>query len=581
MKTFIRLLSYLKFEWKHLLIGTTLLICSTGLTIYTPIIASNIIDYVSLQVGQSLSINMMFIVNQFAIYIILTLLSSIMGYIAYLLLARSANKISKIFRDQAHEHMQNLPVSYFDDIPAGKISARIVNDTEVLRENFFNNFLTQIIINLLMIIGVYSGMLIVSPLIAFWLIILLPLIVVWQIIYTRQIQPINKEWREAVSEINSKIAEIVQGVSIVQLYNQQDHITDLFEETNDTWMKSRIDSLKFDTFLSWNFAGILKRVVTFAVMLYLGTQFTQGILGLSIGTLYVVINYVDRLFDPITMIIRLMIVMQQAIAAAIRVFELIDTEVEKDSDKMLELKDGNVEFKDISFAYKEGVNVLKNINFKVKPGETIGLVGHTGSGKSSIINLLFRFYDPQEGAVIIDGQVIEHFNRESIRQEMGIVLQEPYLFSGTIASNITMNNPEITDEMVIDALTKVGAKPMIDKLTHGIHEVVVEEGQSFSSGERQLISFARTLANNPKILILDEATSHIDTETEEVIRHAMKVVKEGRTTFIVAHRLSTIKDADQIIVLEEGQIIEKGTHSQLVNQAGTYAQMYGMQGMMS
>lgn len=581
MKTFIRLLSYLKFEWKHLLIGTTLLICSTGLTIYTPIIASNIIDYVSLQVGQSLSINMMFIVNQFAIYIILTLLSSIMGYIAYLLLARSANKISKIVRDQAHGHMQNLPVSYFDDIPAGKISARIVNDTEVLRENFFNNFLTQIIINLLMIIGVYSGMLIVSPLIAFWLIILLPLIVVWQIIYTRQIQPINKEWREAVSEINSKIAEIVQGVSIVQLYNQQDHITDLFEETNDTWMKSRIDSLKFDTFLSWNFAGILKRVVTFAVMLYLGTQFTQGILGLSIGTLYVVINYVDRLFDPITMIIRLMTVMQQAIAAAIRVFELIDTEVEKDSDKMLELKDGNVEFKDISFAYKEGVNVLKNINFKVKPGETIGLVGHTGSGKSSIINLLFRFYDPQEGAVIIDGQVIEHFNRESIRQEMGIVLQEPYLFSGTIASNITMNNPEITDEMVIDALTKVGAKPMIDKLTHGIHEVVVEEGQSFSSGERQLISFARTLANNPKILILDEATSHIDTETEEVIRHAMKVVKEGRTTFIVAHRLSTIKDADQIIVLEEGQIIEKGTHSQLVNQAGTYAQMYEMQGMMS
>lgn len=581
MRTFKRLFSYLKYEWKNLSIGTLLLICATGLTIYAPIIASNIIDYVSIQAEESAPINMMYILNQFAIYLILTFLSSILGYIAYLILATSANKISKIVRDQAHEHMQNLPVSYFDNIPAGKISARIVNDTEVLRENFFNNFLTQIIINLLMILGVYIGMLLVSPLIAAWLILLIPFIILWQIKYMKKIQPINKEWRESISDINSKIAEIVQGVSIVQLFNQQDHISELFEQTNDRWMKSRIDSLKLEALFTWNFAGILKRLTTFLVMLFLGTYFTQGIVGFTIGTAYVIINYIDRLFDPITMIIRLLTLMQQALSAGIRVFELLDTKIEKDSDELLELTAGKVEFKDISFAYKEGIAVLKDINFIVNQGETVGLVGHTGSGKSSIINLLFRFYDPQVGVVMIDDQVIENFNRESIRQNMGIVLQEPYLFSGTILSNITMNNPDITEEMAIEALLKVGAKPMIDKLKDGVHEVVVEKGTSFSSGERQLISFARTLANNPKILILDEATSHIDTETEEVIRHAMKVVKEGRTTFIVAHRLSTIKDADQIIVLDKGQIIEQGSHSQLIKRDGTYSQMYNMQATMN
>lgn len=578
MKTFKRLLSYMRYKWALMLVGFILLIISTGLSIYTPIIASNIIDYVSLQLGAEMGIDMLYVVNQFAWFIAITLVSAILGYLGYVLLAYAANKISKIIRDEAHEHMQKLPVSYFDNIPAGKIAARIVNDTEVLRENFFANFSTQILINFLTILGVYIAMFTVSPVIALWLLLLLPLIVIWQIAYSKRIQPINAKWREAVSDINSKIAEIVQGVSIVQLFNQQEHMEEEFEKVNQTWLDSRKESLRYEAFFTWNLSGLLKNIVTFLVMLYIGTQFTNGVLSISIGTLYIVINYVSRLFDPITMIIRLLTILQQALAAGIRVFELMDTPVEKDSDKVLEVIHGNVEFKDITFAYKEGTDVLHNVNFSVSEGETVGLVGHTGSGKSSIINLLFRFYDPQKGQVIIDGQVIEDYNRESIRDRMGIVLQEPYLFSGTIATNIHMNNPEVTDEMVKDALIKVGAKPMIDKLSKGIHTEVVEKGQAFSSGERQLISFARTLANNPKILILDEATSHIDTETEEVIQHAMNVVKEGRTTFIVAHRLSTIKDANQIIVLSNGQIIEQGTHSDLLAQNGQYTQMYHMQG---
>src|SRR5699024_5877192 len=366
--------------------------------------------------------------------------------------------------DEAHEHMQKLPVSYFDDIPAGKISARIVNDTEVLRENFFANFTTQILINTMTILGVYIGMFAVSPTIASWLLLLIPIIVVWQMAFSKKIQPINTLWRESVSELNSKIAEIVQGVSIVQVFNQQEHMAEEFEQVNQTWLNTRKESLKYEAFFAWNLSGLFKSIVTLLVMLYIGTQFTSGILSISIGTLYIVINYVERLFDPITMIVRLITILQQALSAGMRVFELMDTPVEKDSDKSLIVTQGNVEFNDVTFAYKEGNNVLHQLNFNVNAGETIGLVGHTGSGKSSIINLLFRFYDPQAGQVIIDGQNIEEYNRESIREKMGIVLQEPYLFSGTIATNISMNNPEITDDMVLEALIKVGAQPLINKL---------------------------------------------------------------------------------------------------------------------
>ncbi len=315
----------------------------------------------------------------------------------------------------------------------------------------------------------------------------------------------------------------------------------------------------------------------FAVLMYLGTQFVDGVLGFSIGTIYVIINYINHLFDPILNLVRMMSTIQQALSGGKRVFELLDESVEADTDQEIDFKQGDVVFNQVSFGYNPDVPVLKNINFSAKKGETIGLVGHTGSGKSSIINLLFRFYDPQKGQVLIDNQSLVDYSRESIRDHMGIVLQEPYLFSGTVASNVSMNDPRITDEMVENALEKVGGKELIAKLPKGIHEPVAEKGQSFSSGERQLIAFARTLASDPKILILDEATSHIDTETEEIIQHAMEVVKEGRTTFIIAHRLSTIKNADVILVMKDGDIIEQGNHEELLAKGGFYAQLYNSQ----
>lgn len=581
MTTFKRLLSYVRYRKMSYSIGIILLLISAGLSIYAPILGSQLINYVSEQKQTESPIELPVLIQQFAYYLAIVFISAAIGYASYIILAYASNDIGRIIRNQVHEHMQDLPISYFDDKPAAKISARIVNDTEVLRENFYQNFSTQVLLNGVQVVGTYIALFLISKPIGLAMLTLIPVFIIWQVGYMKLVQPLNHRYRESVSEMNSQTAEVVQGASIVQLFHRQELLEEEFEKTNQEWLDARKKTNYVDSTLTWNIAAFLKHLVTLLVMMYLGTRFTNGMLGYSMGVLFILIDYVSRIFDPITMIVRLMTMLQQALVAGHRVFELLDTQIEPDCPKALTVSEGVVTFNQVNFGYKENHQVLKDINFSVKKGQTVGLVGHTGSGKSSIINLLFRFYDPQEGQVLIDGQNILDYSRESVRDKMGIVLQEPYLFTGTIASNISMNDDTITEAIILDALDKVGARPMIDKLEKGIYTPVVEKGQSLSSGERQLISFARTLASDPKILILDEATSHIDSQTEEVIQHAMNVVKEGRTTFIIAHRLSTIQNADQIILLDQGMIREKGNHHELLSINGQYAEMFRMQGKVS
>lgn len=577
MQTFKRLLTYLKTQPLAYSSGFILSFFSTITSIYVPMIGKQIIDGITIARVQQQEIALGFLIQKFGWFLIITLVSALTGYAGFVLFAFASNRVSKTIRDEAHSHMQKLPIAYFDNKPAGKISARIVNDTEVLRNNFYQNFSNQVVVNLLNIFSIFFALFLLSPSIGTTLLLLIPFFIAWQWLYVRLAMPINQKWRKIVSELNNQTAEIIQGVSLVQLFHQEQQMLDAFEEQNQAWLKNRLQSIRLDGTLSWDFSTFIKNLVMFFLLLYLGTQYNQGILGYSMGTVYILINYISRLFDPILNLVRLMPTLQQSLAAGQRVFELLDEQEELDSSKQLKLEKGQVTFEQVTFGYKTNQPVLKKINLAVKAGQTIGIVGHTGSGKSSLINLLFRFYDPQEGGIFIDGQRLQDYNRESIREQMGIVLQEPFLFSGTIASNVHMQNPTITEEMVIDALEKVGAKPLLAKLPKGIHEEVIEKGQSFSSGERQLIAFARTLAKNPKILILDEATSHIDTQTEEIIQNAMKVVKEGRTTFMIAHRLSTIQQADQIILLDRGEIKEQGTHEELLQHNGQYAQMYRLQ----
>ena len=293
--------------------------------------------------------------------------------------------------------------------------------------------------------------------------------------------------------------------------------------------------------------------------------------------LYAFVDYITRLFNPVTGIVNQFARLEHSLVAAERVFKLLDREGEPVSDDKIARYRGNVRFENVWFAYNEEEYVLKDLSFEAKQGETVALVGHTGSGKSSIMNLLFRFYDASKGTITIDGMNISDMPRQTVRDHMGIVLQDPYLFSGTVESNISLGDARITREKVQQSLDAVGGERVLKHLPGGIDEPVVEKGSTFSSGQRQLISFARAFAFDPAIFILDEATSNIDTETEEIIQHAMDVLKKGRTTFIIAHRLSTIKNADRILVLDRGEIVENGSHDELLTLGGQYAQMYKLQ----
>jgi len=313
-----------------------------------------------------------------------------------------------------------------------------------------------------------------------------------------------------------------------------------------------------------------------------GTQFLNSSVAISVGTLYILVNYITRLFDPLFGVLNVLGQLEQARVSCVRVFEMMNVSEEKMPEHKIQLPkkiEGHVHFNDVSFAYNEGEYVLENINLEVDKGQTIALVGHTGSGKSSIMNLLFRFYDPIDGTIEIDGIPTIKTDKRDMRKHMGIVLQDPYLYTGTILSNITLDDPKVTREKAVESLNAVGGDRVLEHFKKGIDEPVIERGRTLSSGQRQIISFARALAFDPEILILDEATSSIDSETEEIIQKAMTVLSKGRTSFIIAHRLSTIKNADQIIVLDKGRIIEKGNHDELIKLEGQYYKMYQMQSL--
>lgn len=510
-------------------------------------------------------------------YLTMILVTAVLRYVSYRSLVYASNKIVSNLRNRAFDIMQRLPISYFDNQPAGKIATKIVNDTETLRNQFYDTLLSQVIISLAQITFIYVAMMYLDLKSGLLLLIVIPLFYGMQVLYKKLTDKPMKAFYKARSIVNTQVNEMMNGVSIIQLYHQEDTILKEFEEQINE-MKTADDSIIFaDSVASWSLTELVKYTVICGVLALVGYQFLQGLPGITVGKLFIYLNYLTRLFDLLGMLVRQLPNVQRSFATGRRLMALLDETVEEDAQNSIVISSGTVDFNDVCFSYEADKPVLSQINIHADKGETIALVGHTGSGKSSIMNLLYRFYEPQSGVIMVDGQPINQYSRESLRAQMGIVLQDPYLFTGTIASNVTMGNTAYTDQDVLEALTKVGAAQMISRLQKGIHEPVYEKGASFSSGERQLVAFARTLIANPKILILDEATSHIDTETEEVIQKAMELLKEGRTTFIIAHRLSTIQTANQILVLEQGKIVERGTHQELVAQGGRYAKMTEMQ----
>lgn len=577
MTTVKRLLSYMKYSKLSFVFGFTFLIIAVIADLSAPLIAQQVIDNVITPAAENGEMFTDVLMRLLIIFSLLMLITAVLRYFSYLILTKAANAIVKVLRDQSYKHLQTLPVSYFDNLPAGKVVSRITNDSEVLRQQFYVATISNVMLNFAYVVGTYTAITRLHSGLGIALLILLPIMYLWYKFYSKHAGALSRKERELNSEINAKINESVQGMSIIQAFQQEDQIKDEFDQVNKEWFETERKYVILDSAVQFTLGALLRHIALLLTMVYFATQYLNGFLGISIGTLYVFGDYITRLFNPIQGIIQQMAFVQQAIAAGERIFQLIDTPGEIENDQQLKVQSGEVVFDHVSFGYLEDRKVLKDIHFTAKPGETVALVGHTGSGKSSIMNLLFRFYDPQEGQILIDGMNTTEYSRQSVRSGMGIVLQDPFLFTGTLYSNITLNDARISKEKAEEALIEVGGETMLTNFEKGILEPVVEKGSTLSSGQRQLISFARALAFDPKILILDEATSSIDTETEELIQQAMEVLKEGRTTFIIAHRLSTIQHADQILVLENGEIVEQGNHNSLLKQKGQYAEMYRMQ----
>ncbi|MFT9600313.1 ABC transporter ATP-binding protein [Mesobacillus sp.] len=516
------------------------------------------------------------IIKLLSFYFGLLVIASIFQYGQRFYLQKSANRIIQKLREDVFRQIQRLPIQYFDNLPAGKVVARITNDTEAIRE-LYVTVLSTFFTSFIYITGIYIALFILNANLAAICLLLLPILYVWAKLYRKYASKYNHVIRSRVSDINGMINESIQGMSIIQAFSREKETQQEFETLNKDHFNYQNKLLSLNSSTSHNLVGVLRNIVFVAFIWYFGGEALQPSSAISLGMLYAFVDYINRLFNPVQGIVNQLANLEQALVAGERVFNLMDEEGIDVSEKEIPRYKGNVLFDHVSFGYKEDEYVLKDLCFEAKQGETVALVGHTGSGKSSIMNLLFRFYDPQEGKILIDGMDITEMPRQTLRKHMGIVLQDPFLFTGTIASNVSLDHPDITRDSVEKALASVGADTVLKNLEKGYDEPVIEKGSTLSSGQRQLVSFARALAFDPAILILDEATSSIDTETEAIIQEAMDVLKEGRTTFIIAHRLSTIRNADQILVLDRGRIVEKGNHDQLMELKGKYFQMYQLQ----
>lgn len=508
---------------------------------------------------------------------VLTLAGAGFGWGQKYYLQATANRIIKRMRDDVFAHIQRLPIRKFDNIPAGGIVSRVTNDTEAVKD-LYVQVLANFFSGILFILGILAGMAILDVRLGLLCALVLPLLAAWTMLYRKFAAGYNRVIRTALSGMNSMINESIQGMPIIQAFRREKRTEEEFETMNTRFFDYQNKMLRLNSLTSHNLVGAIRNVVFVAMLWYFGGVSVSGIEGfVTLGALFVFVEYINRMFQPVINIVNQLPNLERALVSAERVFVLLDETGEDVADETMPRCRGDVAFRDVWFSYKEGEPVLRGIDFDAKQGQTVALVGHTGSGKSSILNLLFRFYDVDSGTITIDGVDISSLPRQTLRRHMGIVLQDPFLFTGTIASNVSLDDPSITRERIRQALKDVGGDRMLAGLPNGIDEPVVEKGSTLSAGQRQLISFARALAFNPAILILDEATSNIDTETEAVIQSALDVVKRGRTTFVIAHRLSTIRSADLILVLDRGEIIERGTHDELLAARGKYFQMYQLQ----
>ncbi|QIZ07600.1 ATP-binding cassette domain-containing protein [Priestia megaterium] len=568
-----RLLSYTKPHKKTIVTAFIILLLTTIGDIVLPIIVKIFIDdYLT---PGKLEFQPLLILG--STYMSIQIIKAILMFFQLVKFQELALKIIQQLRIDVFSKVQSLGLKYFDKTPAGSIVSRVTNDTEAIKDMFVTVIATFIQGGFLLL-GIFIAMFILDIRLGLLCVVILPLLLFVMNLYRKLSSRFYLDMRERLSQLNAKLSESLSGMGIIQVFRQEKRLRAEFGAINDQHYQAGMKNIKIDGLLLRPAIDLIYILGLIIVLSYFGiTSFNHVV---EIGVLYAFINYLDRFFEPVNQMMMRLSLYQQAIVAGSRVFKLLDEEelapIQKE-ERTNSIEKGMIEFKNLSFSYDGKRDVLKSISFMANPGETVALVGHTGSGKSSIINLLMRFYEYERGDILIDGQSIRNFTKTELREKMGLVLQDPFLFYGTVKENIRLHSNDMTDEQVEEAAKFVQAHTFIEKLEDGFEHKVVERGTTFSSGQRQLIAFARTIAANPKILVLDEATANIDTETEEAIQTALAKMRKGRTTIAIAHRLSTIQDADLILVLHQGEIVERGTHQELLAQGGLYHKMFLLQ----
>ncbi len=499
-----------------------------------------------------------------------------LNFLQVMILQYTGQKILYDLRQHIFTHLQKLPLSFYDNNPVGKLVTRVTNDTETLNE-MYTGVLVNLFKDIFMLLGIIVVMLRINYRLAMISLATLPIILIATIVFRIYARQAYREVRTQLSKINTFLSEHISGMKIIQIFHQETNKKAEFDESNKGYYKAALREMKifavFRPVIEFLFAIALSLLLWFG-----GGQYIRGVL--EFGVLYAFISYIQMFFQPINDLTEKYNIMQSAMASSEKIFYLLDqkdTIPDPEEAMPFENIQGKITFENVWFAYNNEDWVLRDVSFTIEPGETVAFVGATGAGKTSIINLISRFYEIQKGRILIDDIPINQVKKDDLRQRIGVVLQDVFLFAGTIESNIRLNNKNISREIVKDIADYVNAGKFIDKLPDGYDEKVMERGSTLSAGQRQLLAFARALAFDPTILVLDEATASIDTETEALIQDALLKLIRGRTTIAIAHRLSTVQHANKIIVLHKGKIREMGNHQELLTKRGLYYQLYQLQ----
>ncbi|WP_278559628.1 ABC transporter ATP-binding protein [Streptococcus constellatus] len=572
--TFYRLLTYMwRYKWISIL-ALVFIFATTLVTTTLPLLARYFIDHF---ISRYQIMTGFYVLIMYYALFLLRVLFTFLGQYSF---ARVAHSIVRDLRQESFENIEHLGMVYFDQTPAGAIVSRLTNDTQAVADMFssiFSSFLSSVFILVVTLVTMFSLNWRLTGLIVLFLPVMLGSILLYQRLSNRLLKLV----RSKLSDLNVKLSESIEGMRIIQAFGQENRLIKEFETINSEHLDYTVRYLNINSLFLRPAMSLLKILAYAVILAYFG--FTWQIAGVTAGVMYAFVQYVNQLFNPLIDLMQNYSVLQTSMVAADRVFEIMDRKdyEPKQTNLPLEITDGKIEFRHVSFSYDGKHDILKDISFSVKQGETIAFVGATGSGKSSIINLFLRFYEFERGEILIDNQNIKDYGQAELRRNVRLVLQDPFLYHGTIASNIKMYQENLGREEIIEAAKFVDAHDFISRLPANYDSPVTERGATFSSGQRQLLAFARTIASKPKILILDEATANIDSETEELIQASLRKMRQGRTTIAIAHRLSTIQDANCIYVMEQGRIIESGTHEELLTLNGTYYKMYQLQaGMM-